>query len=757
MYAKLRGMKRYLALLSLLVVQGFSSTTADAQTFSATRVDGRPSTPEFDPIIDESNFAAVNTDSNSNAASVGGNINGPSIIRVPDWIPISERVHPSAQYYLYFGNHRGDDIRMAWSDSLTGTWTLFNVSGGSGPLNNDRAWGVNGNNTGTQTPLHGVLTMVGNRIISLTNSDFLVSDHVASPEVIVDNVNQRLVMNIHGTTQFLAQPGQGTGQRSFVTTSKYGLDFNPANGLAGPELHGLRDVVTARAYVRSFQVGGRTFAYTNGGDLWRAPAFNDAGEVNTIANADSEGGLWNPSGVNTTAAWWEMISASQNPLSVLYETNGQSSGDPRHSGTYTRTHIDPNDTNVYLFYTARDDTPERIFLTVIDTNNGSTEPSEWTTIGQRVILQAELDWEGGDLPPTTSVNGAQINVNQLRDPLIFEDDQGTQDPSDDKLYMFYTGEGEEAIGFAELTFDPNSSNLTGPQGDLIDSLPEPTPEPTPLGDIVIAAYDFGTVTETNNDPSGVAADMVAPGITSTITDDPDDPILRRLQSNIGSDDGTFGDGMTFNTMLGMPAVGGRLQFFNGNNNSSTGVDDANDAVVFLNITNGTADPLTFDELLFDFGVQDSQANNADTDTITHDEYSVTFENITTSTTSDVLGSASELAVGFHDVNIDLTGSGIVLGAGEEGRFVISVLSGGELSNSSGVFDNVAITGQFGEVDEIIKGDVNMDGIINFLDISPFILALSSPGGAPAEADCNCDGIVNFLDISPFILKLAGGS
>ena len=85
------------------------------------------------------------------------------------------------------------------------------------------------------------------------------------------------------------------------------------------------------------------------------------------------------------------------------------------------------------------------------------------------------------------------------------------------------------------------------------------------------------------------------------------------------------------------------------------------------------------------------------------------------------------------------------------------MSGGEQTNSSGVFDNVAITGQFGEVDEIIKGDVNMDGIINFLDISPFILALSSPGGAPAEADCNCDGIVNFLDIAPFINKLAGGS
>ena len=193
MSTKLRRKKRYLALLSLMVVHGFGSATADAQTFTATRVDGRPSTPEFDPIIDESTFGAVNTNSNSNAGSVGGNINGPSIIRVPDWIPISERVHPSAQYYVYFGNHRGQDIRMAWSDSLTGTWTLFNASGGSGPLNTDRAWGVNGNNTGTQTPLHGVLTMVGGLITSLTDSDFVVSNHVASPEVIVDNVNQRLV------------------------------------------------------------------------------------------------------------------------------------------------------------------------------------------------------------------------------------------------------------------------------------------------------------------------------------------------------------------------------------------------------------------------------------------------------------------------------------------------------------------------------------------------------------------------------------
>ena len=54
---------------------------------------------------------------------------------------------------------------------------------------------------------------------------------------------------------------------------------------------------------------------------------------------------------------------------------------------------------------------------------------------------------------------------------------------------------------------------------------------------------------------------------------------------------------------------------------------------------------------------------------------------------------------------------------------------------------------------ITLGDVNRDGTVNFLDISPFILVLS--GGFQAEADVNADGNVNFLDISPFIILLSG--
>lgn len=54
----------------------------------------------------------------------------------------------------------------------------------------------------------------------------------------------------------------------------------------------------------------------------------------------------------------------------------------------------------------------------------------------------------------------------------------------------------------------------------------------------------------------------------------------------------------------------------------------------------------------------------------------------------------------------------------------------------------------------LLGDVDLDGFVTFLDISPFIALLSS-SGFQAEADCNEDGMVTFLDIAPFISILSG--
>ena len=41
---------------------------------------------------------------------MGQNINGPSLIRVPDWLP-----NRLGNYYLYFAHHQGQYIRLAYS------------------------------------------------------------------------------------------------------------------------------------------------------------------------------------------------------------------------------------------------------------------------------------------------------------------------------------------------------------------------------------------------------------------------------------------------------------------------------------------------------------------------------------------------------------------------------------------------------------------------------------------------------------------
>ena len=67
------------------------------------------------------------------------------------------------------------------------------------------------------------------------------------------------------------------------------------------------------------------------------------------------------------------------------------------------------------------------------------------------------------------------------------------------------------------------------------------------------------------------------------------------------------------------------------------------------------------------------------------------------------------------------------------------------------FDNIRITSDKGTV---LKGDVNLDGAINLLDVGPFVERLSE-NEFQAEADVNCDGAVNLLDVGPFVMLLGG--
>ena len=115
---------------------------------------------------------------------IGTNINGPSLIRVPDWI-----AHPLGRYYLYFAHHQGTFIRMAYADSIRGPWTVYRG---------------------------GVLGLEGTRC----------RNHIASPDVHLLSDQREIVMYFHGVF--------GDSQRTFRATSQDGLRFAASNEDLGP-------------------------------------------------------------------------------------------------------------------------------------------------------------------------------------------------------------------------------------------------------------------------------------------------------------------------------------------------------------------------------------------------------------------------------------------------------------------------------------------------------------------------------------------
>ena len=728
-----------------LVAQGVAEAQTSSGSLTTTRIDGRPNTPSLDPLIDESTFNAVGVISRTNAGgNLAGNINGPSVIRVPDWIPASERVNPNAVYYMYFAHHVGFNIRLAWAESLNGEWRLFNT--GNAP---DRAWGVNGNNTGTQTPRTGVLSLSSgntgnNRVESNGGSNLIAANgHIASPDVHVDNVNQRILMYYH------APYTEINGQNTFVATSKYGLNFNATHqgGESGVDLggnpFGVRSVVPGGGYVRTFIISGQTFAFSNINELWRAPRFNDAGELNTIANADSEGGLWNPSaGFNAVGEnWWNspgltLFDQSANPLRDFYASIGEQPNDVRHVSVYTRTHINPNDTNVYLFYTARNDTPESIFLSVIDTADGSTDTNDWTIDNQTVVLAPELDWEGVNNPLVASQNGAEIGVRQLRDPYLFEDDDG-------QLYLFYSGAGEEAIGFASIegfeTFVPS----------------EPTAGDPPT-EVIVAAWDtFGDV-----DQNAVNGEITLQPDVSNFSSDSTysftgDPLDIRANDR-GSNDGTYGSEIFGADNPGANQDHDSIRILQG--------VPGQERELLINIT--AADDLDFSTLHFDAGNNPNPANGD-----TYSDVAVSFidgagvETILPDGNRSLLatpedGSTSSATGNWLDLDFDV--SGLSLAAGESGAFRLRFFDTNPFNLAQPTLaaavhlDNIAIT--VIEPSAGVLGDFDGNGVVDCVDLDGYIGNLDNPATEMLAAlDIDLDETITLEDANSTIMNLVVAS
>lgn len=255
---------------------------------------------------------------------VGSNINGPSLIKVPDWLP-----NPMGKYYLYFSHHRGKYIRMAYADRLAGPWTIYE---------------------------HGALHL------EMTPC----KEHIASPDVHVDNEKYEIRMYFHG--QLTTGLWSLKNQPSFVSLSKDGIHFKVL-----PEMLG-------DSYFRVFRWGGYHYAIARLGVLFRS--------VDGLTKFEA--------GPNP----FKTISAETEVRHVAVKLDGDI---------------------LFVFYSRIGDNPERILLSKIAL---TPDWMEWKAVGEQTVLQPEMLYEGADLPLTPSKIGDALKpVRELRDPCIYEEEK----------------------------------------------------------------------------------------------------------------------------------------------------------------------------------------------------------------------------------------------------------------------------------------------------------------------------------------------
>tara|TARA_B100000686_G_scaffold332712_1_gene397784 strand:+ start:250 stop:1290 length:1041 start_codon:yes stop_codon:yes gene_type:complete len=144
-----------LILVFMIPLYIVSAQAADSSAVSVNRILDKPIiTPELDPRM-------------------GGNIQGPSLIKVPDWIENS-----LGQYYLYFADHRGEYIRMAYADKVTGPWSIYSP--------------------GTLKLEQSHFPMTCPPCSLAPGQTAALYPHIASPDVHVREDLQQIVMYYHG-------------------------------------------------------------------------------------------------------------------------------------------------------------------------------------------------------------------------------------------------------------------------------------------------------------------------------------------------------------------------------------------------------------------------------------------------------------------------------------------------------------------------------------------------------------------------------
>jgi hypothetical protein len=319
---RLRTLSAPLVLISVLATSGVR--------FSHATLDGIGQEPHFGPVLrlpgnpllytaDIANIGKVTK--NGNVVPGETNINGPSVIRVPDWLQ-----KPLGKYYLYFANHNGKSIRLAYSDKAEGPYKFYAP--------------------GT---------------LQLADSHF--TDHIASPDVIVDNAAKQIRIYYHGLT-----PGEG-GQHTRIALSSDGLHFK---AVAEPAMRN-------SAYWRLFHYGDWWYALAMPGKLLRSK-----------------------DGLTGWEAGPQLFPAS--PTQV-------------HNAVMVKGNV------LHVFYTRAGDAPERILYSRVKLDG---DWAQWKPSLPRECLRPTEKWEGAELPVEPGKIGAlEKPVHALRDPALLVDGDKT--------------------------------------------------------------------------------------------------------------------------------------------------------------------------------------------------------------------------------------------------------------------------------------------------------------------------------------------
>jgi hypothetical protein len=295
----------------------------------------------------------------------GESINGPSLIRVPAWVK-----SPLGKYYLYFAHHQGKYIRMAYADSVTGPWKIH---------------------------AGGVLRLDQQKV---------VTGHIASPDAVIDDARQEIVLFYHGGRRSAA--GVNEGQRSAAATSSDGLHFAPLN------------LVVGAAYLRVFSHGGAWYSLVGSGELGRTTDLHQP----FAKVADIIG---------------DEIVAAIAPRDLPSDRKGAKGRERfsiRHVG------VDIESGRLLIYFTCVGHKPERILAAAVPLDG---PPEKWRSTAAFEVMRAREEWEGGRRPVVHSFGGISREMeNSLRDPTIFREGG--------KVWLIYAAAGEHGMGLAPIEY-----------------------------------------------------------------------------------------------------------------------------------------------------------------------------------------------------------------------------------------------------------------------------------------------------------------